>query len=130
MPSPSVTQACIHFLFPRIGHPTATYQRVVDGVRRESYCKVKHQGRERLCIYKYSFLDAVTLLLANQLVLAYLINLVHSYVPLVIPPTKSSTTPCCKGLLPPGFKPQISRLQDRHANHNTTAAYTTQHLSN
>ena len=32
----------------------------------------------------------------------------------------------CKSPLPPGFEPQISRLQDRHANHYTTAAYTTQ----
>ena len=28
-----------------------------------------------------------------------------------------------------GFEPWVSRLQDRHANHYTTAAYTTQHLT-
>ena len=32
----------------------------------------------------------------------------------------------CKNLLLPGFEPQVSSLQDRHANHYTTAAYTTQ----
>ena len=32
----------------------------------------------------------------------------------------------CKILLPPGFEPRVSRLQDRHANHYTTAAYTAQ----
>ena len=33
----------------------------------------------------------------------------------------------CKSLLPPGFEPRVSHLQDRHPNHYTTASYTTQH---
>ena len=33
----------------------------------------------------------------------------------------------CISELPPGFKLSVSQLQDRHANHYTTAAYTTQH---
>ena len=35
--------------------------------------------------------------------------------------------PLCKSVLPPGFKQRVSCLQDRHANHYTTATYTTQH---
>ena len=35
-----------------------------------------------------------------------------------------------KSVLLPGFEQQVSRLQHRHANHYTTAAYTTQHSYN
>ena len=36
----------------------------------------------------------------------------------------------CKSLLPLGFvEPRVSHLQDKHADHYTTAAYTMQHLT-
>ena len=35
-------------------------------------------------------------------------------------------TGTCKSVLPPRFEQRVSRLQDRYANHHTTAAYTTQ----